>query len=144
MLLIRGAALQQREDNILEPLAFFSDSAEAKYSAFDRELSAIYLAIKHFRHMLGTRTFVIYTDHIPLTFAFKQKSEKSSPRQFRHLEFISQFTTNIRHVSGDENVVADALSRIEEVQSSIDYSLLATSQEIDEELKKYNQGKSGL
>jgi len=32
----------------------------------------------------------------------------------------------------------------EELQSSIDYSMLATSQETDEELKKYKQDKSGL
>ena len=38
-----------------QPLAFFSkalSSAEKKYSAFDRELLAIYPAIKHFRHCL--------------------------------------------------------------------------------------------
>jgi len=92
--------------------------------------------------MLEARTFVIYTDHKSLTFAFKQKPEKSSPRQFRHLDFISQFTTDIRYVSGYKNVVANALSRIEELQSSIDYSILANSQETGEELKKFKQGKS--
>jgi len=56
----------------------------------------------------------------------------------------SDFTTDIRHVSGDENVVADALSRIKELQSSIYYSMLARSLETDEELKKYKQGKLGL
>jgi len=83
-----GAALQQPGDNGWEPLAFFSKKlspAESKYSAFDRELLAIYLAIKHFQHMLEARTFAIYTDHKPLTFAFRQKPEKSTPRQFRHL-----------------------------------------------------------
>lgn len=34
-------------------------------------------------------------------------------RQLRHIKFISQFTTDIRHISGDSNVVADALSRPE-------------------------------
>ena len=29
----------------------------------------------------------------------------------RHLDYISQFTTNIQHVSGNDNPVADALSR---------------------------------
>jgi len=142
------AALQQRGNcNCWESLAFFSKKLskdETKYSAFDRDLLAIYLAIKHFRHMLEVKTFVIYTGHKPLTFAFKQKPEKSSPQQFRHLDFISQFTTDIPHVSGDENVVADALFRIEELQPFIDYSMLVTSQETDEELKKYKQNESGL
>jgi len=92
-------ALQQRRNKCWKSLAFFSkklSKAETKYSAFDREMLAIYLAIKHFRHMLEARTFVIYTDHKPLTFAFRLKPEKSSPRQFHHLDFISQFTTDIR------------------------------------------------
>jgi len=60
------------------------------------------------------------------------------------MDFISQFTTDIRHISGDENVVADTLSRIEELQSSIDYSMLTKSQQTNEELKKFKQVKSGL
>jgi hypothetical protein len=34
-----------------------------------------------------------------------------SARQQRHLAYISEFTTDIRHIPGSENVVADALSR---------------------------------
>jgi len=60
------------------------------------------------------------------------------------LDFINQFTTDIRHVSGDENVVTDALSGTEELKSSIDYSMQAKSQKTDEELKKFKQSKSGL
>lgn len=68
-----GAALQQEGDNDWESLAFFSkklSQAKVKYSAFDRELFAVYLAIKRFWHMLEARTFTVYTDHKPLTFAF--------------------------------------------------------------------------
>ena len=32
---------------------------------------------------------------------------------FEYLDFITQFTTNLRHVSGIDNVVADALSRMQ-------------------------------
>jgi len=67
------AALQQQGDNGWEPLAFFSKKlspAESKCSAFDRELLAIYFAIKHFQYMLEARTFTIYTDYKPLTSAF--------------------------------------------------------------------------
>ncbi|KYN27904.1 hypothetical protein ALC57_02690 [Trachymyrmex cornetzi] len=85
------------------------------------------------------RKLIIYTDHKPLTFAFRQKPEKSTPRQFRHLDFVGQFTTDIRHVSGGENVVADALSRVEELQSPMDYVALAAAQQNDEEVKKYIQ-----
>src|ERR1700755_1346971 len=39
--------------------------------------------------------------------------ERHSPREARHLEYVSQFTTDIRHIHGVENHTADALFRIE-------------------------------
>lgn len=108
-----GAVLQQYHNGIWEPLGFFSKKlspAETRYSAFDKELLAIYLAIKHFRYFVEGRHFTIFTDHKPLVSAIASKTERS-PRQVRHLDFVSQFTTDIRHVSGRANVVADFLSR---------------------------------
>ena len=105
-----SAVLQQRVQDVWQPLAFFSrklSSAQQKYSAYDRERLAIYEAVKHFPHMLETRHFTILTDHKPLTFAFRQKRDKCSPRQFNQLDFISQFTTDIPHISGQDNIVAD-------------------------------------
>jgi cleavage and polyadenylation specificity factor subunit 1 len=110
-----GAVLQQSINNAWQPLSFFSkkmNPAQQKYSAYGRELLAVYEAVQHFRHMLEARHFTIFTDHKPLTFAFHQKRDNCSPRQFNHLDFIVQFTTDIRHISGQNNVVADALSRI--------------------------------
>jgi cleavage and polyadenylation specificity factor subunit 1 len=55
-----GAVLQQRVNNTWQPLAFFYrklNPAQQKYSAYDRELLAIYEAVKHFRHMLEARDF---------------------------------------------------------------------------------------
>jgi cleavage and polyadenylation specificity factor subunit 1 len=122
-----GAVLQQRVNNTWQPLAFFSrklSPAQQKYSAYDRELLAIYEAVKHFRHMLEARHFVIFTDHKPITYAFQQKRDKCSPRQFNRLDFVSQFTTDIRHISGRENVVADVLSRVESVTAPPSYDEL--------------------
>ena len=78
---------------------------------FSRELLAIYLAVKHFRHLLEGRDFTIFTDHKPLVYALKFPTDRHSPREANHLDFISQFTTDIRHLSGSENVEADTLSR---------------------------------
>lgn len=114
-----GAVLQQYSGDQLEPLAYFSrklSSTEMKYSTFDRELLGIYLTIKHFRHFLEGREFIIFTDHRPLINAINSKSDKS-PRQTRHLEFIAQFTNDIRHISGKDNIVADSLSRLPEICS---------------------------
>src|SRR5678815_4865974 len=98
------------------PLAFFSrklQPAETRYSAFGRELLAMYIAVRHFRYFLEGREFHILTDHKAITFAMASRHERHSPREARHLEFVSQFTTDIRHISGVDNFTADALSRIE-------------------------------
>ena len=116
----------------------------SNYGAYDRELLAVYLAVKHFRHMVEARSFTIYTDHKPITYAFQKKNTESSPRQIRHLDFISQFTTDIRHIAGTENVVADVLSRIEALETSIDFQVLAASQQQDEEIERFRIGNTGL
>ncbi|BHF59229.1 hypothetical protein SprV_0100218600 [Sparganum proliferum] len=109
-----GAVLQQSLPDSTVPLAFFSkklSKAETRYSTFGRELLAAYLAVRHFRHLLEGREFTIFTDHKPLTFAIHSRSDKLSPREIRHLDYISQFTSDIRHIDGSRNEVADALSR---------------------------------
>jgi len=109
-----GAALQQREEAGWRPLSFFSKKlsvTEARYSTFDRELLACVRAIRHFRFQLEGRPFHILTDHKPLTHALHRVSPAHTARQERHLAYIAEFTSDIRHVAGRENVVADTLSR---------------------------------
>nr|VZH96017.1 unnamed protein product [Spirometra erinaceieuropaei] len=109
-----GAALQQQTPTGTQPLAFYSaklTSPQTRYSTFGRELLAIYLAIKHFRNYIEGRDFCIYTDHKPLTYALSTSSDKYSPREARHLDFISQYTTDIRFLKGLYNQVSDCLSR---------------------------------
>ncbi|KAL1110234.1 hypothetical protein AAG570_008311 [Ranatra chinensis] len=81
-----------------------------KYSTYDRELLAIYMAIKHFYPLLEGRQFAMRTDHKPLTHAFKQKLNSTELRWIRQLNYFSQFTTKMSRISGSENVVADTLS----------------------------------
>lgn len=83
---LRGA-LQRLNGDDLEPLAFFSKMlcpAQINYSTFDKELLAIFLAIKHFRHFIEGREFFVYTDHRPIAAAIVSKTGKS-PRQQRIL-----------------------------------------------------------
>ena len=95
-------------------LLFFSKKlspAETRYSAFDRELLAVYATIKHFRHNLEGHNFFVNTDHKPLTFVMSSVTERASLRQTRHLAYIAEFITDIRYIKGETNFVADALSR---------------------------------
>lgn len=113
-----GAILQQQIDGHFSPLSFLSrrlTPAQSRYSAYDRELYTVYTEIKHFRYMLEGRNFAVFTDHKPLIYAFQQKLEKASPRQARYLTYISEFTTDLIHVFGQDNVITDTLSRIDEI-----------------------------
>ena len=79
-----GAVLQQHIKGSWHPISFFSKKmtyTEKRYSTFDRELLAVYLAIKHFRHFLEGREFHVFTDHKPLTFALNIRSDRHSLRQ---------------------------------------------------------------
>ena len=138
-----GAVLQQYIHGAWCPIAYFSKKlqpAETRYSTFDRELLAVYLAIKYFRHFVEGRQFHVITDHKPLTYALNTRSDKHSPRQARHLDYISQFTTDLRHVKGTLNVVADALSRMEanaittHQPPCLDFAAMALAQHTDPEL----------
>ncbi|GFT73369.1 retrovirus-related Pol polyprotein from transposon 17.6 [Trichonephila clavipes] len=97
-----GGALHQVVDSELQPLAFFSrklTSSEKSYSAYDRELLAIYSAIRNFRYMLEARDFTVFTDHKPLTYAFRQKSDDTArpyiPKQHRQDVFSAMH--NLSH-----------------------------------------------
>ena len=137
-----GALLQQRTRNGLIPLAFFSKKlqpAEQKYSTFGRELLAIYLSIRHFRHLLEGRDFEILTDHKPITYALMASHDRYNPREIRQLDYISQFTSRINYLPGAQNDVADTLSR-----SSIDSLSLCTIVDFEELAKAQQADKDFL
>ena len=146
-----GAVLQQDIGGSLQPIAFFSkrlQPAEVKYSTFGRELLAVYLAIKHFRHFIEGREFTVFTDHKPLIYALRARPDRHSPREIRHLDYISQFTSDLRHVKGKDNVVADTLSRIPimalHTALTVDFDEIARDQQDDAELQALLQDTSSL
>jgi hypothetical protein len=52
--------------------------------------------------------------------------------------------TDIRHISGQDNVVADALSRGESVTAPPPYDALAASQDTDDELQSRRGHQCGM
>ena len=120
---------------------------EKKYSTFDRELLAVYFAINHFRHFVEGREFVVFTEHKPLTFSLSSNSDCYT-HQIRHLDYISQLTTNIQHVSGTDNPIADALSRVGVNTLSsqtpvVNFKAMAAQQE-NPEIQKFRKNGSSL
>ena len=111
-----GATLFQMTEGHREPLGFFSkrlSGAQKKYAAFDRELLAAFLAVKHWFHVLEGRQVTIYTDHQPLVTAIRMARDASTNIQARYLSYISAITTDIQYLPGVNNQAADCLSRPE-------------------------------
>ena len=139
-----GGALQQAVNDEVRPIAFFSKAltpAETKYSAYDRELLAMYLSVKHFRYFLEGRAFHILSDQKPLCLAFARPPKDGTAKQLRHLNYISEFTTDVRYIRGADNVVADCLSRpnvnsIFETYPLIDFAAMVQAQEDDPEVNE--------
>lgn len=150
-----GACLEQQVNNTVRPLAFFSRKLrppERRYSTFDRELLAIFLALRHFRHFVGGNNPVsIRTDHKPIVQAFGKSSDAWTARQQRHLSAIAETGCTIEHLPGRLNPVADALSRVEiegctinSVVLGIDYAKMAEAQAADPETAAYRTSITSL
>ncbi len=108
-----GGVMQQKTKDHWQPLGFFSrklTDTESRYSTFDRELFAAQAAIKHLRHFCAGRLFQLWTDHKHLCTAISRVSTPISPRQQRHLAFISEFNVQLLYLPGLKNVVADFMS----------------------------------
>ena len=114
-----GAVLQQDRGAGMQPVCFLShklSSAERNYPVHERELLAIIIALRTWRHYLQDARYqvVVQTDHQALRFF--QDQPKRSPRQVRWQAFLSDYNVQIEYVKGEENPVADACSRRAELR----------------------------
>ena len=105
-----GAVLSQCD----RPIAYHSrtlNSAERNYSTIEKELLAILDSVKRFRPYLYGKRFIIETDHKPLAWLYKIKEPNS--RLIRWRLKLEEFDFEVIYKKGKDNVVADALSRVE-------------------------------
>jgi hypothetical protein len=84
-------------------------NAEMNYPVHEKELLAVIRALKKWRTDLLGSHFFVYTDHRTLTNFETQKD--LSRRQARWQEYLSQFELTFVYIRGEDNTVADALSR---------------------------------
>jgi len=109
-----GAVLQQDRGAGLQPIAFMSkklNGAETRYPVHEQELLAIITALQTWRHhLMGASVPVrIRTDHKSLIHF--QTQPMLSGRQTRWLATLADYDYVIEYVKGEDNGVADALSR---------------------------------
>ncbi|GKB88263.1 putative reverse transcriptase domain-containing protein [Tanacetum coccineum] len=108
-----GVVLMQRE----KVIAYASRQLkihEKNYTTHDLELGSVVFALKIWRHYLHGTKCTVFTDHKSLQHILDQK--ELNMRQHRWLELLSDYNYDICYHPGKANVVADTLSRKEQIE----------------------------
>ena len=118
-----GGVLMQLHENSLRPIAYIARKmlpAEVNYSTTEQELLAIIFCFGQWRCYLEGSQVVLHTDHEPLTWVKTQVMAKPNRRISRWLEILSRFHYEIVYIKGDDNLIADALTRMLSLPDSND------------------------
>ena len=108
-----GACLYQVQDGLECPISYSSvllSPVQRRYCTTRKELLAIVLFTRQYRHYLLGAKFIVRTDHHSLAWLFRFKDY--SGQLGRWLEELSQYSMEIQHRSGAKHTNADAMSRI--------------------------------
>ena len=108
-----GAYLFQMDDDKELPIGFMSKSLnerQSRWSTFEQEAYAIYMALQKFQYLLRDIQFTIRTDHRNLTY-INNKATSSNKVLSWKLE-IQQYDAYLEHLEGHRNIVADLHSRL--------------------------------
>ena len=111
-----GAVLKQRFDdtNLEHPVGFFSrilTGSERNYCVYEIELYAVVRVIEHFRMFLLGREFLLRTDYAALRNILRRDLPPTVRLKMWILR-LSEYTFKIEYRRGQDNVVADVLSRL--------------------------------
>ena len=111
---IGAVLLQHKEDGKKHPIAYYSatlNAAERNYDIYELKYLAIHRACMHWRPFLAglPHKVIIWSDHQNLT--YWKDPQKLSRRIARQRLDLMEFDIEIRHLPGQANGRADALSR---------------------------------
>ena len=99
------------DSTIQEPIAFMSrtlQGAQKNWSTIEKECYAIFMALREWEYLLRDVSFTIRTDHKNLRYL-----NTNTQKVVRWKLAIQEFNFHVEYLAGPENVVADALSRIQ-------------------------------
>ncbi len=110
-----SATLNQRDElDRWHPVAYYSTTLsemERNYDIYDKELLAVIKSLRHWRTYLAgaPHQTVIHTDHSNLL--YWKEPRKISRRIAREFQELQEYNFVLKHVAGNKNAQADALSR---------------------------------
>ena len=117
---VGAAMLQPGVDGTLEPVAYASKSlslSEQRYACIERELLAIVFASQRFHQFVYGRNFSVITDHKPLVMIMDKPLTSAPARLQRMLVALQGYNFDITYVKGENNQLADGLSRFPNSQN---------------------------
>jgi len=103
-----GVVLIQADKQV----AYFSEKVieiRQKYTSYDKEFYAVIQALKNWRHYLLANEFVLFSNNFALQYIMQQ--HKLNQKHAKWLEYLQSFTFVLKHISGQANKVANALSK---------------------------------
>ena len=109
-----GAILGQRVDKKLNVIHYASkslDSAQRNYATTEKEFLAVVFACDKFRPYIVNSKVIVHTDHAAIKYLMEKKDAK--PRLIRWGLLLQEFDLHIIDRKGAKNLVADNLSRLE-------------------------------
>lgn len=107
-----GAVLFQVHENIEHPVCYYSRKLnihERRYATVEKEALALVSAVRTFSVYFGTQKTVIYSDHSPLMFIHKMG--RHNAKLLRWSLELQQYSLEIKHRPGKDNLLPDILSR---------------------------------
>ncbi|XP_074293573.1 uncharacterized protein LOC141620659 [Silene latifolia] len=136
-----GAVLGQRKDGKVHAIHYASktlDDAQTNYSTTEKELLAVVFAMEKFRTYLVGAKVIMFTDHVVLRHLLIKKESK--PRLIRWILLLQEFDMEIRDKKGVENMVADHLSRL--INLNVDNGLPINDHLPDDHLLSLSLGEA--
>ena len=111
-----GAVLLQKDsdDDELHPVSYLSrtlDVHQARYATIEKECLALVWAVQEHRKLLYGQKFLVKTDHRPLMWLMTKN--ELPPKLTRWALILQEYDLQIVYGPGSDNVIADALSRLE-------------------------------
>jgi hypothetical protein len=88
------------------------NKAQLNYTVTEKELLSIVETLKEFRNILLGHKITVHTDHKNLTF-----KNFNTERVMRWRLVLEEYGPELRYIKGENNVVADALSRLDMIES---------------------------